>query len=96
MPAYFIVEVEVTNPTGYAQYVPLAGASVAKHGGRFIVRGGNAELIEGSQPPKRVVVLEFPDAAAAKAWYNSPDYQEALKIRLANSQARVILVEGAP
>lgn len=96
MAAYFIVEVDVTNPEGYSTYVPLAGESVARHGGRFIVRGGNPELIEGSNPPKRVVVLEFPDVASAKAWYNSPDYQEALKIRLANSTARAVLVEGAP
>jgi uncharacterized protein (DUF1330 family) len=94
MPAYIIAEVEVTNPAGYETYRPLAGASVAQYGGRFVVRGGKAELVEGSQEPARIVVIEFADTAAAKRWYNSPEYQEALKVRLANSKGRVILVEG--
>jgi len=94
MPAFIIAEVEVTNPSGYESYRPLAGASVAQYGGRFVVRGGKAELIEGAQPPARMVVIEFADTDAAKRWYNSPEYQEALKIRLANSTGRVILVEG--
>jgi uncharacterized protein (DUF1330 family) len=94
MPAYIIAEVEVTNATGYEAYRPLAGASVAQYGGKFVVRGGKAELIEGTKEPARIVVIEFPDTAAAKRWYNSPEYQEALKIRLANSTGRVLLVEG--
>jgi uncharacterized protein (DUF1330 family) len=94
MPAYILAEVEVTNPAGYESYRPLAGASVAQYGGKFVVRGGKAELIEGSKDPARIVVIEFPDTAAAKRWYNSPEYQEALKIRLANSTGRVLLVEG--
>jgi uncharacterized protein (DUF1330 family) len=94
MPAYILAEVNVTNPAGYEAYRPLAGASVAQYGGRFVVRGGKAELIEGTQEPARLVVIEFPDAAAAKRWYSSPEYQAALKIRLANSTGRVVLVEG--
>lgn len=94
MPAYIIAEVEVTNPAGYETYRPLAGASVAQYGGKFIVRGGKAELVEGTQEPARIVVIEFADAAAAKRWYNSPEYQEALKVRLANSKGRVLLAEG--
>ncbi|HXP06402.1 MAG TPA: DUF1330 domain-containing protein [Stellaceae bacterium] len=94
MPAYIVAEVEITNPAGYESYRPLAGASVAQYGGKFVVRGGKAELIEGSKDPARIVVIEFPDSAAAKRWYNSPEYQEALKIRLANSTGRVVLVEG--
>ena len=94
MPAYIIAEVEVTNPAGYEAYRPLAGASIAQYGGKFVVRGGRAELVEGTQEPARMVVIEFADTAAAKRWYNSPEYQEALKIRLANSTGRVLLVEG--
>ena len=94
MPAYIIAEVEVTNPAGYETYRPLAGASIAQYGGKFLVRGGKAELVEGTQQPARVVVIEFADTAAAKRWYDSPEYREALKIRLANSRGRVILVEG--
>jgi len=94
MPAYIIAEVEVTNPAGYEAYRPLAGASIAQYGGKFIVRGGKAELVEGTQEPARIVVIEFADTAAAKRWYNSPEYQAALKVRLANSTGRVLLVEG--
>jgi uncharacterized protein (DUF1330 family) len=94
MPAYFIAEVEITNPTGYDSYRPLAGASIAQYGGKFLARGGKTELLEGSPDPARIVVIEFADIDAAKRWYNSPEYQEALKIRLANSTGRVLLVEG--
>lgn len=93
MPAYIIAEVEVTNPAGYETYRPLAGASVAQYGGKFAVRGGKTKLIEGSPDPARIVI-EFPDTAAAKRWYNSPEYQKALKIRLAHSRGRVLLVES--
>jgi uncharacterized protein (DUF1330 family) len=94
MPAYFIAEVDVTNSEGYEPYRALAGASIAQYGGRFVVRGGKAELIEGSPAPKRVVVIEFADAPAAKRWYNSPEYQKALPIRLANSTGRAFIAEG--
>ena len=95
MPAYFVAEVEVTNPAGYEPYRPLAGASIAQYGGRFVARGGNAELIEGGPEPQRVVIIEFADAAAAHRWYNSPEYQAALPIRLANSRGRAFIVDGA-
>ncbi|HZS85570.1 MAG TPA: DUF1330 domain-containing protein [Stellaceae bacterium] len=94
MPAYFIVEVEVTDPAAYERYKPLAGASVARHGGKFLVRGGRAETLEGGWEPKRIVVLEFPSMEAARRFYDSPDYQEALKLRLAASRSKAILVEG--
>ena len=77
--AYIIAEIEVQDPTGYDKYRPLAGATVAQYGGRFASRGGEVEILEGGGEPKRVVVIEFADMAAAKRWYNSPEYQEALK-----------------
>ena len=95
MPAYIIAQVEVTNPAGYEAYRPLAAASIAQYGGRFLVRGGNAERLEGPDEPQRLVVIEFADAAAARRWYNSPEYQAALPIRLANSKGRAFLVDGA-
>jgi uncharacterized protein (DUF1330 family) len=95
MPAYVIAEIKVTNPTGYDAYRPLAAASVARFGGRFVVRGGQADLIEGEPAPERVVVIEFPNSDAARRWYSSAEYQQAIKIRLANSTGRVLLVEGA-
>jgi uncharacterized protein (DUF1330 family) len=95
MPAYVIADVKVTNAAGYEPYRPLAAASIARFGGRFVVRGGAAELLEGAPAPERIVVIEFPDAETAKRWYFSDEYQQALKIRQANSTARMILVDGA-
>jgi uncharacterized protein (DUF1330 family) len=95
MPAYVVADVQVTDPAAYEPYRPLAAASIARFGGRFIVRGGAAELLEGETPPERVVVIEFPDADTARRWYRSAEYQSALKIRQAASRGRLILVEGA-
>ncbi|MGH7053797.1 MAG: DUF1330 domain-containing protein [Stellaceae bacterium] len=95
MPAYLIADVEVTDPAGYEPYRPLAAASIARFGGRFLVRGGAAELLEGAPAPNRTVVIEFPDLETAQRWYRSEEYQRALKIRQAASRGRLILVEGA-
>jgi len=95
MPAYFVAEVEVINPCGYEPYRALAGASIAQYGGRFVTRGGTTELLEGSPEPQRVVIIEFADVAAAKRWYTSSEYQKALPIRLAHSNGRAFIVEGA-
>ena len=95
MPAFFVAEVEVTNPAGYEPYRVLAGASIAQYGGRFVARGGKTELIEGRPEPQRVVIIEFADAAAVRRWYNSPEYQKALPIRLANSRGRAFIIDGA-
>jgi len=62
-------------------------------GGRFLVRGGEAETVEG-QTHARHVILEFDSYAGAQAFYNSPEYQENMKIRLANSTGDIVLVEG--
>ncbi len=95
MPAYIIAEIQVTDPTAYDQYRPLAAASIARFGGRFAVRGGKVDLLEGEPEPERIVVIEFPDAETARRWYRSEEYQKALKIRQSASRGRVFLVEGA-
>ncbi len=93
---YVIVQVfEIHDPEAYAIYRPLAGETVAQHGGTFLVRGGSAERLEGKGDCGRNVVLEFPSLVAAKSWYNSAEYQEALKIRLAASTGSLMIVEGA-
>jgi uncharacterized protein (DUF1330 family) len=96
MPAYVLAEVEITNPEGYEAYRPLAGATVAEFGGKFVVRGGSIEPLEGDWPTRRRVMIEFADVAAAKRWYFSPQYQAALKVRQANSRGRVAILEGLP
>jgi uncharacterized protein (DUF1330 family) len=95
MPAYFVAEVEVTNPAGYEPYRGAVPATIAQYGGRYVARGGNTELLEGSPEPQRVVILEFADAVAIKRWYNSPEYQKILPGRLANSRGRAFILEGA-
>ena len=94
MAAYFVVEIDITNMEAMAPYREAVGATLTQYGGRFIARGGSTELIEGGPDPKRIVILEFADAAAIKRWYNSPEYQKILPNRLANSSARAFIVEG--
>jgi uncharacterized protein (DUF1330 family) len=94
MPAYFVVELDTTNQAGMEPYRAAVPATIAQYGGRYLARGGATELIEGGPEPKRVVILEFADAAALKRWYNSPEYQKILPARLANSTSRAFIVEG--
>jgi uncharacterized protein (DUF1330 family) len=95
MPAYIVADIQVTDPAAYDDYRPLAAASIARFGGRFVVRGGRVDLLEGEPLPERIVVIEFPDADTARRWYHSAEYQSALKIRQSASSGRVFLVEGA-
>ena len=94
MPAYFVAELEVTNPAGFEPYRAAVPATIAQYGGHYRARGGAIELIEGGPEPKRIVILEFADAAAVKRWYDSTEYQKILPIRLANSTGRAFIVEG--
>ena len=94
MAAYVIVEIEVTDAAGYEEYRKLAGTVVAAYGGKFIVRGGKTEILEGDWRPKRIVVLEFPSAARAKEWWGSKDYATARAVRERTAMTRMILTEG--
>ena len=94
MSAYIIVDVQVTDPEVYVGYTKLVPTTVEAYGGKFIVRGGEAENMEGDWEPNRVVVLEFESVAQAKAWYNSDEYREPKGIRHSASQAKMIVVEG--
>jgi uncharacterized protein (DUF1330 family) len=96
MAAYVIAEVEITNPEGYKEYTIHVPATIAKYGGRFLVRGGAAEVLEGEWPQKRRVIIEFASMEAARRWWNSPEYEKPKAMRRANSKARLILLEGAP
>jgi uncharacterized protein (DUF1330 family) len=94
MPAYMIAEIEVTNPDGYKEYTTLVPATIEKYGGRFLVRGGKAHPVEGEWPERRRVIIEFPSIEAAKRWWDSPEYAEPKALRRANSQGRLIFLEG--
>ncbi len=96
MAGYIIAEVEVTDPETYATYRAQTPAVIERYGGRFIVRGGAAEVLEGDRQPGRLVVIEFPDVAAAKRFYELPDYQAIIGIRQRAAISRLLLVEGHP
>lgn len=95
MPGYVIADVEVTDPVAYEEYRKLVPATVAKYGGRYLVRGGAHEVREGDWRPTRVVVLEFPSVADARRWYDSEEYRPARAIRHRAARSSVLIVEGA-
>lgn len=94
MTAFVIASVEVTDPERYQRYMALTPAAVAAAGGRFLVRGGSPEALEGSLDRPRIVVLEFPDRAAANAFYASAQYQQAREHRLGAAEFTMIVVDG--
>ena len=94
MAAYFIVDVDVKNPQAFEGYKQAAAASIAQYGGRYLVRGGTHEVLEGTWRPIRLVVLEFPTVEAAKRWYASDEYNKVKPIRLEHAVGHMVLVEG--
>ncbi len=95
MSAYWIAHVTVTDPAAYAGYQALAPAAFVAHGARFLARGGEAEVLEGPALDRHVVI-EFPDLAAARACYRSPEYQAARARRADACTAHVVIVDGLP
>ena len=94
MSAYVLASIKVTDAEHYPEYARQTPAIVEKYGGRFLVKGGAYEEVEGSWPNRRLVVIEFPDMAAAKRWYESPDYQEVAVLRQRYAETDMVLVEG--
>ena len=95
MSAYIVVQVDVTEPAGYDEYKKMVPSSLAAYGGKFVVRGGACETLEGSWQPKRLVVLEFPSVAKAKQWWASDEYRDAKALRQRTAKSEMIVVEGA-
>ena len=94
MPAYVIVEIDVTDPKGYEEYRRLGPPTVAAYGGKFVVRGGKVEVLEGNWVPKRLVVLEFESMERAKEWWASKEYSAAKQVRHKTAITNMIVVEG--
>jgi len=94
MPAYIIAEVSIHNPLEYEDYKKLTPKSLEPYSGKFIVRGGKSETLEGDWNPERIVVIEFPDTAKANAWWNSEGYAPAKALRQRTSYTKMILVPG--
>ena len=94
MAAYVILNIEVTDPVRYEEYKRAASESIAKRGGKYLVRGGKQEPLEGAWDLDRVVVLEFESAALAREWWSSEDYTRAKAIRMKAARVKAVLVEG--
>ena len=92
--AYLISDVTAKDRDAFDHYRTHAAAAIARFGGRYLVRGGTVETLEGEWRPSMVVIVEFPDIEAAQAWYRSPDYADALRFRDAALTRDLILVEG--
>jgi uncharacterized protein (DUF1330 family) len=93
--AYVIADVQIADPERYKEYTAQTPASIARHDGRWVVRGGATQVLEGDWNPGRIVVIEFPSVEAALGWFNSDDYQELAAIRRAASTAQILVVDGA-
>ena len=96
MPAYVIANIEVTDPKRYEEYRSRTLATIEAFGGRFIVRGGAHEVKEGAWRPHRLILLEFPDIATARRWYDSDVYQAIIPYRSDSARTDLVLVDGLP
>jgi uncharacterized protein (DUF1330 family) len=95
MAAYVISEIsEILEPMLLEEYRSLAQATIEQYGGRYIVRGGAIEAVEGASAPPRIVIVEFPTMKRARDWYHSPEYAEALTVRQKALNRRLLFVEG--
>jgi uncharacterized protein (DUF1330 family) len=96
MPAYVISDVTLRDAAAVEIYRARAAASIAHHGGRYLARGGAIDVLEGDWKPRALILVEFPDAERARAWYRSPEYALALEVRDAALGRNLILVDGVP
>ena len=94
MPAYVIAHIDVKDAERYKDYIRMSPISIQKFGGRFIARGGSVEVFEGDWQPGRLVILEFPDAEAARQWHRSEEYAPAKALRQATSTGDLVMLEG--
>jgi len=92
MSAYVVVDLDVMDPEPYAEYRRLAPPTMKPFGGRYLARGGEVTVLEGPWTPRRMVILEFPDADAARAWYASEAYQKIAPIRQATTDTRMLVI----
>ena len=94
MPAYVVADLNVFDPEKFEEYRKTAGPTAAEFGGKYLVRGGKLEALEGNWAPTRLVILEFPSVEKAKEWWNSQSYAGPKKIRQASAKSNFLVVEG--
>jgi uncharacterized protein (DUF1330 family) len=95
MPAYYIGEHKITDAAAFAEYLRQTVPIIERHGGRYLTKAGTHEVLEGEWDPDRVVIIEFPNMAAVRAWYLSPDYQPLIALRQSAATDVMIAIEGA-
>lgn len=96
MTAYVISEVEMRDQAAMEAYRALAAKTIVQYGGRYLARGGAAEVVEGGPPAKTIIIVEFPTMARLREWYASAEYAEALKLRQTALERRLMFVESMP
>ena len=94
MPAYIIVDVTITDPKTFTEYMGQVPQTVTQYGGRYLVRGGTTEILEGTWEPTRTVIVEFPSMEQAKRWYESAEYRHPKALRHESANSNMILVQG--
>ena len=94
MSAYIISDVTAKDADAFQTYRSRAAASIARYGGRYLVRGGPIEQLEGNWAPRAIIVVEFPDIERARTWYRSPEYAFALEVRDRALSRNLILLDG--
>lgn len=94
MAAFLISDVSVRDADAFQVYRTRAAASIARHGGKYLVRGGEIEILEGTWGPSTIIVVEFPSMEQARAWYRSPEYASALEVRDEALSRSLVLVDG--
>ncbi len=95
MAGYLVAQIQINDPTAYEAYREAVPAIIASFGGRYLIRGGEVDMKEGSSAARRMVVIEFPSTGKAQEFYHSPEYQEILPIRLAAATGTLAIIEGA-
>ena len=94
MKAYLVADVKITDEEVYEGYKREVSATIAAYGGRYLVRGGETDVLEGAWVPQRLVILEFPDMATLRKWYDSPEYRPLLEQRGRSTFSKVVAIEG--
>lgn len=96
MPAFVVVTIDIHDPVAYQRYIQIAPASIGLFGGKYLMRGGAVEVLEGEWQRRRVAIVEFPDMETARRWHVSPEYAEAKALRQSCATTQMLLAEGLP
>jgi uncharacterized protein (DUF1330 family) len=94
MAAYVIVDIEVTDPALYEEYKKVSPQAIAAYGGKYLARGGKTTMLEGDWSPKRLVILEFPNAKRAQEWWDSTEYAQPKTMRQRSTRTNMLILEG--